>query len=318
MYLLQRLAARFLQYFKKNTYVFMKIITKLFKISKNDEKATLSQPVNYSTSILESKTGDQISEDIDYAIKIADSYLSDLKNNNLDISGKDVLELGPGINFGSAIILLWNGAKTVTVMDKYISKFTPSYHGQFYENLLKKYSQIHYNENKNTYIDYNLAVSSSKLNILEISLEDSGHVEFRFDYVFSCAVLEHLNNPPIAINNLYNLMKDKSFGSHQIDFRDHRDFSKPLEYLKLEELEFLHLFESVHGECGNRLRSNQWIDLFNRYFLNNISFSPNMFAEKDYLNSLIIELNTNSVSNYSHFQPEILRVISGKILHSNF
>ena len=113
-------------------------------------------------------------------------------------------------------------------------------------------------------------------------------------------------------------MKDNSFGSHQIDFRDHRDFSRPLEYLKLEELEFLHMFESVHGECGNRLRANQWVDLFSRYFLNGISFSPNMFAEEDYLKSLILELNTNSLSNYSHFQSEILRVISGKILHSNF
>ncbi len=278
---------------------------------------TSNNPVNYDVSKLEAKTEIQILEDINYAINVAQSYLDDLKNNGININGKDILELGPGINFGSALILLWNGANTVTVMDKYIPKYVNGYHDNFYSELSTQYLSRNRIKSDYSLIEYITAVKNSKLLIIEKSLEESHSLEERYDIVFSCAVLEHLSNPKKALKNLKCLLKNESFGSHQIDFRDHRDFSKPLEYLKLDELEFFDLFVTLHGECGNRLRANQWLYLFNDNFSNQANLTPNLFADPNYIKDLLRFLNSNPVSNYSQFSIEDLSVISGRVIHIN-
>jgi len=292
---------------------------RIFKIGSKlvREINSSNNPVNYDVSKLESKTSSEILEDVNYAINVAQSYIDDLKNNGININGKDVLELGPGINFGSALILLWNGANTVTVMDKYISKYVNGYHDNFYAELISQYLIRNIIKSDHSLIEYLTAVKNSKLLIIEKSLEESQSLEERYDIVFSCAVLEHLSNPKKALKNLRYLLKNESFGSHQIDLRDHRDFSKPLEYLKLDELEFFDLFVTVHGECGNRLRANQWLYLFNETFSNQAKLTPNMFADPYYIKELIGFLKSNPVSNYSQFSIEDLSVISGKAIHIN-
>jgi len=54
------------------------------------------------------------------------------------------------------------------------------------------------------------------------------------DYVFSMATIEHLNDPLRSIAEWKRVLKPGGISAHIAALVDHRDFSKPYEYLKLD------------------------------------------------------------------------------------
>jgi SAM-dependent methyltransferase len=52
------------------------------------------------------------------------------------------------------------------------------------------------------------------------------------DYIYSNAVFEHITDPAATITSMFRILPSKALTAHVIDMRDHRDFSKPLEFLK--------------------------------------------------------------------------------------
>jgi methyltransferase family protein len=78
------------------------------------------------------------------------------------------------------------------------------------------------------------------------------------DIVFSLAVLEHVHSPQAVIENIYRMTRPGGWCLHMIDLRDHRDFDKPLEFLKLEESSYR--ASRPNGE--NRWRASDFIDAF--------------------------------------------------------
>lgn len=274
-------------------------------------------PVNYNSNSLVSKSNIELNSDIDYAISAADNYLKDILDAGIDIKGKEVLEIGPGINFGSALILLWNGAKNVTVIDKYLSGFTVGYHDKFYFELRMKYyetNRLKFSSDINNLKSYEVLLTEGHLLTKECSLETISGLTF--DITLSCAVLEHLENPYNSVKNLFSLTKSRGFGSHQIDFRDHRNFEKPLEYLLLDEMSFFGLFQSVHGECGNRMRMFQWSSLFNEFFGDKVELSPNMWVQEPYFADFLLRLSKSEISNFCKFETNDLKILSGKIKYT--
>ncbi len=274
-------------------------------------------PVNYDSKSLVSKSNIELNSDIDYAISVADNYLKDILEAGIGINGKEVLEIGPGINFGTALILLWNGAKKVTVIDKYLSEFTVGYHDKLYRDLRIKYfetNSLKFGSDINKLESYEFLLTEGRLSTIESGLENIDGLAF--DITLSCAVLEHLENPYNSVKNLFSLTKSNGFGSHQIDFRDHRNFDKPLEYLLLDEMSFFELFQSVHGECGNRTRSFQWASIFREFFGNQVDISPNMWAQEPYFSDFISRLSKAEISNFSKYDSNDLKVLSGKIKYT--
>ena len=63
---------------------------------------------------------------------------------------------------------------------------------------------------------------------------DTGLPDASVDYVFSMATIEHLNDPLQSIAEWKRIMKPGGISAHIAALVDHRDFSKPYEYLKLE------------------------------------------------------------------------------------
>lgn len=82
------------------------------------------------------------------------------------------------------------------------------------------------------------------------------------DITLSNAVFEHLFDVPAAYRQLARLMSPGAYGIHQIDHRDHRDFTRPWEFLLLSESEFRQMFQDRHGECGNRTPLDTMVSIF--------------------------------------------------------
>jgi ubiquinone/menaquinone biosynthesis C-methylase UbiE len=69
---------------------------------------------------------------------------------------------------------------------------------------------------------------------MRAGLEDVGELpDGSIDIHYSNATFEHLADIPASIAQLGRITKPGGVGFHQIDFRDHRNFDRPLDYLTI-------------------------------------------------------------------------------------
>ncbi len=213
----------------------------------------MNKPVNYGK-----KAPVALEEAVAYALQIAEFELDFVARHAGHLPHPRILELGPGYDFGAQIILADSGAE-VTVADRFLSPWNCRYHAQFYRQLRMAWGK------PCAALDAVIAANNPQAAISTIaepaetlhSLLDHG-----FDVVFSTAVLEHVYDLAAVVRELARVTAPGGVHSHQIDFRDHRDFSRPLEFLLMDDQQFDKLFASRHGDIGNRWRYSEVLALF--------------------------------------------------------
>ena len=75
-----------------------------------------------------------------------------------------------------------------------------------------------------------------------------------FEFIHSTSVLEHVQDPERIVRKMADLLRSGGHMWHSIDFRDHRDFNKPLAFLEMTEEEYRPI------ATENRLRPCEWRD----------------------------------------------------------
>ncbi len=271
-------------------------------------------PVNFSNFDC---SADKIRADARYAYEIAQGYIGKFVDGVSAITGKSILELGPGINFGTALILICLGAKQVTVSDRFLARFDEEYHSRVYREIITILQGAEKSldvspifeclETKSHNIKQLIAVESPLEELAELFPDE-------FDVTFSNAVFEHLYEPLQAFENLYRCMATGAIGSHQVDFRDHRDFDRPLEFLLLDELSFYRLMQDANCEFGNRIRPFQMQAMFEKVGFRKVSLDINMTASHEYMEDLTTRLKKSRFSTYSEVDPDLLVALSGNFL----
>src|SRR5262249_3479026 len=116
---------------------------------------------------------------------------------------------------------------------------------------------------------------------------------------------------PRGVAQLSRITRPGGVGLHQIDHRDHRDFSRPLEYLLLGEDDFQAAFARCHGECGNRYRPDEAAAPFRDAGFGLLDFTGTIFTETEYLDDFLPRLRAARRSRYRSWPTEGLRVTSG-------
>jgi SAM-dependent methyltransferase len=235
-----------------------------------------------------------LTADVEYANKIVRSYLEIFEKMGVSLVGRDILELGPGKNFGSTLIIGCLGAH-VAVSDLYLSVWDSEYHPVFYRSLLEALpmnfpgadpAPLRQIVEQGAYPQSVLRTYHSKAENL------SGIDSQSFDVVISNAVLEHVEDPQTAAREMMRVTRRGGFGIHQVDFRDHRDFSRPLEYLLFSRTEFSRHFAYARGSCGNRWRQSDFINVFNEAGFSIDLLEANCFATDEYLADLMPRLGS--------------------------
>ncbi|MBN1102081.1 MAG: class I SAM-dependent methyltransferase, partial [Deltaproteobacteria bacterium] len=89
------------------------------------------------------------------------------------------------------------------------------------------------------------------------------------DFAFSNAVLEHVEDPEGAIVEITRTLSPGGHTMHRVDLRDHRNFSRPLDFLKPSE---------DKGGC-NLWRASRFRDAFRRPSLRITDFEVFDFCE---------------------------------------
>lgn len=86
--------------------------------------------------------------------------------------------------------------------------------------------------------------------------------EGAFDVVLSNAAFEHFADPRRAIAETYRVLAPGGVGLHQIDLRDHRDFARPLEFLRMGEQDWRARAGQEGVEFTNRWRKHEFARSF--------------------------------------------------------
>jgi hypothetical protein len=272
-------------------------------------KSADARPVNLS---IRDSSRKALQRDVEYAIQIAQNYVRLLPGGRRDFSGKDVLEIGPGINFGSTLFMAAMGARAM-VTDRFLAPWDCEYHPKFY-TLLRERIKANIPRPELAALDIILAhgeYAPEAIRCYSAPMETlEGISDHSADFVFSNAVLEHLLDPRASFRQLARISRPGALGFHQVDFRDHNDFSKPLEYLLLSDEEFELDFAARHAERGNRYRPAEYNGFFQASGFLVQKFTCSCLVDESYLSDFIPRLRLTR-SKYRDLPVEALRPISG-------
>jgi SAM-dependent methyltransferase len=94
------------------------------------------------------------------------------------------------------------------------------------------------------------------------ALEDVSTELAGFDVCLSVAVLEHVRTVAAFNETVYRLLRPGGLAVHSIDFRDHRDFSRPLDFLSVDRETWGKLSEEPDAGYVNRLRYSEQRQMF--------------------------------------------------------
>lgn len=150
-----------------------------------------------------------------------------------------VLEMGPGINLGTGLIFAMAGSRKYYGLDIY--KDPDLLGAPQYESIVKLLSLVAPDRIK-TPADAIMKIAGGQVSFDKDRIEylyprqsyDIPLSDGSLDFVFSHATFEHIADPSKTIAATYRVLRKGGITAHQIDLRDHRDFSKPLEFLKIE------------------------------------------------------------------------------------
>lgn len=248
-----------------------------------------------------------ISRDVAYALGVFDSYTHQVPGGLPGLTGLRVLELGPGTSLGTAVLLACGGAR-IAVADRFLAPWTPSYHGPFFRFLLRRLEHERRDLDPSPILAIlrgrsfvHGTVARHPLSAEELDELPPGS----FDLVLSNAVLEHVRDHGRALAGIQRATAPGGLGLHQIDFRDHRDYSRPLEFLTMDAISFQAEFERRSCECGNRVRHFEIQRELERLGCT-VECVPNIFATDEYLSDVRPRLH----ADYQRFSDEQLRVVS--------
>lgn len=279
---------------------------------------------------------ESIMQDVEYAFSCLDAYMQLFPRKN--ILHARMCEIGPGKNM--AVSLVWKslGADRVYVADKYLKPWTAEYHSLFYA-ALEKAVAIRWPDADMSVFEQ--AQKGPEVQGLFPLAEDAELLTSipngSLDFIGSWAVLEHLYDPPQAFARFGQVTRSGGLGLHQVDFRDHRDFSRPLEFLlhhyrwneepdeetfawlascfgrsaeqaRRENFDAKGLIRRVCGYHGNSYRSVEYTHLWEQHGFQIMTADYNMYAEEDYLDEFIPRLQIARTPSADLSRDELRRI----------
>jgi hypothetical protein len=250
-------------------------------------------------------TEGSLKEAVEYAEFIFSTYDRLFDERGLSVKGRAYLEIGPGRNFGPQLLMVDRGAM-VTVADRFLPRWDQEYHPIFYRALLARVGPSPSIERVLSQSAYD-----GVIDLVSAPAEDLRAIpDNTFDVVMSTAVLEHLYDLSAAAREMRRVSKGGAIHMHQIDFRDHRDFDRPLEHLLLSRLEFARLADRNDHEFGCQTRHLELVRIFEQTGYSGEDIDINMKVEDAYLDDFIPRLRHSWSSPYRRWNRDDLRAIS--------
>lgn len=172
------------------------------------------------------------------------AYIEKIYADYLAYAGCDrfcgtVAEIGPGDNFGVALLLLGNGVEAVHAIDRFRPQRDPVRQAAIYQALADRHGLAD---------RFNGPPAETTLRGLQYHPGRPAETFFRnstqrFDAILSRAVVEHLYDPAAALTDMFRALQPGGIMVHRIDLRDHGMFTghHPLTSLTIPEAVYLRM-----------------------------------------------------------------------------
>ncbi|MEU9886673.1 methyltransferase domain-containing protein [Sphaerisporangium sp. NPDC051011] len=142
-------------------------------------------------------TTDEVGRSVDYVLGVVDQWL---KDGDLDVDGRRILELGPGPDLGTGAVLLSRGAASYAAADRF--PLATGTNPAFYEELGRRLGH---------------EVEKDRIGYHVTSFPAMPDVSGPFDLVVSNAALEHFDDVTATFARLAELVVPGGVMCHHID-----------------------------------------------------------------------------------------------------
>lgn len=250
-----------------------------------------------------------------HALAIVENWARHLPSALQSFQGQQVLEIGPGRDMGTIMILRALGARTVWGIDRFKGAWEAGWHDPFLHALKAVLS----------------GVSGADLSCVERAIDaqsmEGDGVEFRSesfeqsgerlrgaaDITVSHSVFEHFYSMPEAAASLAAATRMGGRGVHHVDFRDHRNFGTPLEFLLVDDAIYAQPATNDEYGRGNRVRMHEMQAMLADAGFRETTFVQEQVADAAYLDSVAARLAA-SPSRFAGARAQDLAILSGAFL----
>jgi SAM-dependent methyltransferase len=190
-----------------------------------------------------------------------------------DYQNSAVLEIGAGKPLGMG--LFWNlaGARKYTSIDRYVpvnldklwvTRLRWILDMNLYHPETFKLADL-ISENGDDYL-----LNRDRINLIQEDFAGYPFPPDSFDFIYSCAVLEHVADVAPMLGKMYQVLRDDGMMIHLIDLREHHthmrtvpDKNRSIEFMKYSRADWERLYPPGSEHYINRLRAGD----FRQYFL---------------------------------------------------
>jgi SAM-dependent methyltransferase len=270
----------------------------------NDGEVERREPLNF-----QKLSADKLGDDVNYALQLSKGHLGLVSYYGQRLEGLRVLELGPGANLAPQLVMASSGAR-VSVADRFLVPWDNDYHPALYRAFRAAWNAplpaVDQVLNDGAHSPAISSFASPAENLADI-------LPAAFDLVISNAVLEHVYSMPAVCREMGRVTAPGGLNMHQIDFRDHYDFVRQLDFLIIPEDEYSLEFERSNGERGNRLRPSEARILFEQNGFELVDFEVNLRCQPSYFEEFVPRLRA-SASRYRDWPRDDLLILSGRLV----
>jgi hypothetical protein len=260
---------------------------------------------------------DTASDCAHYGIKSIHLYIEWLGlkktgNKNLPLQGLKIFELGPGPSMSTAMVIAALGG-IAYVRERNPILWEPKAHGDTAKKMLDvlRHSGEPFDPEplerclaQGAFDPAHIVILNQERSVVASMLAGA------MDVTISTAVLEHVEDLEAELLFLHDISKNNSKSAHSVDFRDHYNNEKPLEFLILGDEDFLNSCEYRYSR-GSRVRFQQL-----QKIAESIGFRVDKViqaeTDTDYLKEFIPRLRQSS-SRYKDMPADWLKILSAVV-----
>jgi SAM-dependent methyltransferase len=169
-----------------------------------------------------------------------------------------VAEIGPGDSCGIGLMFMADGCQSVDLVDRFYSARDERHQRAINKALVQQFPGLASLQSNGDFSE------SSFLNLVRHygrPAETFFDANRGYDFIVSCAVLEHVYDPLRAVTAMISALKPGGIMVHQVDCRDHGQFSEYFHELKFLELPSTLYSPLKWGGGPNRVRLSSYVSL---------------------------------------------------------